>query len=180
MQKTIFSVPSRETTKAAAAKAAKEDVFQQRHEALTEADQERILADKYDLLAMWRQDPALFPIEVTYWGILIEMVRPTTKYGGILEKHPDQIKAEEYLARIGRVIGVGPAALAGKTESGIDLSRIAHSVDKPDDLLGRYVLQVPNTGMDVWFAPLPGKKLKIISNTEIAALVGNPTMFLKP
>lgn len=188
MEKTIFSVPPRAVTKAAAAKAAAAkaaraavpDEFQTRKAAIDEDERERLLADKYDLLAMWRKDPALFPIEIAYWGICIEMLRPSLKYGGVLEKTSEQLKAEEYLSRIGRVVAVGPSCLEGKTESGIDLRRLTATISSPEDLLGKYVLQAPHTGADVWFTPLPGKRLKIISNTEILAVTSQPTMFLKP
>lgn len=187
VEKTIFSVPSRKVTQAAAAKeaAAKEaaqapDDFRARQRQIDHDEAERLLADKYDLLKMWRADPANFPIEVAYWGILIEMVRPSLRFGGLLEKTPDVLRSEEWLARIGRVIAVGPACLQGKTESGIELQRLTASIDTPEQLLGKYVLQQPNTGTDVWFTPLPGKRLKIISNTEIMAVTTQPSMFLKP
>jgi hypothetical protein len=151
-----------------------------RQTAIDHEEHERQLADKYDLAEMYRKDPALFPIEIALWFVMIEMLRPSTKYGGLIEKTASQLQAEEYLARIGKVIACGPSALEGKTESGVELRHLSRSVKTPEDLIGKYVIQQPHTGIDVWFAPLPGKKLKIISSTEILAVTTNPTMFMKP
>jgi hypothetical protein len=154
--------------------------LEKRRQAIDKDEAERTLADKYDLVEMYRRDPALFPIEVSLWHILIEMVSPSRKYGGILEKTPQQQMADEYLTKIGRVIACGPSALEGKTESGIELKNLTASVRRPEDLIGKYIVQMPHTGVELPFAPLPAKKLKIISVTEIAAVTTNPTMFMKP
>jgi hypothetical protein len=152
-----------------------------KRQALVDQDEaERILADKYDLVAMIAKDPACFPLEIAMWNILIEMVRPASKYGGVIQKTGQQLQAEEYLARIGRVILCGPSAMEGKTESGIMLKDLTATIKTPEQLIGKYVIQQPNTGADVWFAPLPGKRLKVISATEVLAVTTNPTMFLKP
>ena len=154
--------------------------LERRRQAIDQDEAERALADKYDLVEMYRRDPALFPIEVSLWHIMIEMIRPSLKFGGVIEKTPEQLKSEEYLARIGRVIACGPSALEGKTESGIELKNLTASVRRPEDLIGKYIVQMPHTGVDLWFTPLPAKRLKIISVTEIAAVTTNPTMFMKP
>lgn len=152
-----------------------------RRRAIVDDDEkERLLADKYDLVAMIAADPASFPLEIAMWNVLIEMVRPATRFGGVIQKTGAQMQAEEYLARIGRVILLGPSAMEGKTESGILLKDLTATIKTPEQLIGKYVIQQPHTGIDVWFAPLPGKKLKLISTTEILAVTTVPTMFLKP
>ena len=180
----VYSIPKAseksELERKREAQIAADAELERRRIAVDQDEAERVLADKYDLVEMYRRDPALFPIEVSLWHILIEMIRPSLKFGGVIEKTPGQLQAEEYLGRIGRVIACGPSALEGKTESGIELKRLTASVQRPEDLIGKYIVQMPHTGVEVWFAPLPAKKLKIISVTEIAAVTTNPTMFMKP
>jgi hypothetical protein len=147
---------------------------------VTEDEAERLFADRYDLVAMIAHDPALFPMEIAMWNVLIEMVRPASKFGGLIEKTAGQLAAEEYLGIIGRVIMVGPSAMEGKTESGILLKDLTATIKTPEALVGKYVIHMPHTGVTVWFAPLPGKRLKVITTTEIMAVTTNPTMFMKP
>ncbi len=154
--------------------------WEKRKLAVDEDEKERLIADKYDLVAMIAKDPALFPLEIAMWNVLIEMLRPTTKFAGVIQKTPGQIQADEYLAKIGKVILVGPSAMEGKTESGVLLKDLTATIKTPEQLVGKYIIQQPHTGTDIWFAPLPGKRLKIISTTEIVAVTSNPTMFMKP
>jgi hypothetical protein len=151
-----------------------------RQASVDQDEQERQFADKYDLVKMIAEDPSCFPLEIAMWNILIEMVRPKSKFGGLIEKTAGQMQAEEYLSKIGRVILVGPTAMEGKTESGIALKDLTATIKTPEQLIGKYIIQQVHTGQDVWFAPLPGKKLKLISATEIMAVTTNPTMFMKP
>lgn len=153
--------------------------FERRRLAVDEDEKERLFADKYDLVEMIKQDPASFPLEIAMWNVLIEMVRPSAKYG-MIQKTPGQIQADEYLSKIGRVILVGPSAMEGKTESGIPLKDLTTTIKTPEALIGKYIIQQLHTGQDVWFAPLPGKKLKVISTTEILGVTSCPTMFMKP
>jgi hypothetical protein len=164
----------------AAQEASAQDELDARQQQVDQDERERQLADKYDLAAMYARDPALFPLEVAMWNILIEMVRPAAKFGGLIHKTPGQLQAEEYLSVIGKVIACGPTALEGKTESGIALKDFSANVRTPADLVGKYVIHQPHVGAPIWFAPLPGKRLKIITATEVLAITTNPTMFMKP
>src|SRR5271166_4504705 len=65
-----------------------------RQSSIDQDEQERQLADKYDLVKMIEANPADFPIEVAMWGVLIEMVRPKSKFGGMIEKTAAQMQAE--------------------------------------------------------------------------------------
>lgn len=187
MEKTVFtSLPARSKSQAKrmnathAATIVDDAELARRQKVIDEDERERQFADKYDLVAMIARDPALFPLEIAMWNVLIEMVRPASKYGGLIEKTAGQIAAEEYLGVIGRVILVGPSAMEGKTESGIALKDLTATIKTPEQLVGKYLIHQPHTGAPVWFAPLPGKKLKIITTTEILAVTTNPSMFMKP
>jgi hypothetical protein len=140
---------------------------------------ERDLAERVDLIKMHARDPALFPLECGMWHILLQKWTPSAKMG-IIEKTATQMQAEEYLTVIGKVIMCGPTAFEGKTESGIPLNQLCASVQKPQDLIGKYVLHTPYTGTDVYFAPLPSIKLKFITATEILAVTTMPSMFMRP
>jgi hypothetical protein len=154
--------------------------LERRNLAINEDEQERILADKYDLVAMIAANPASFPLEVAMWNVLLEMVRPATKFGGVIQKTPGQMQADEFLSVVGRVIMVGPSAMEGKTESGIPLKDLTATIKTPEQLIGKYIIHQRHTGSEVWFAPLPGKKLKLITTTEVLAVTTVPSMFMKP
>jgi hypothetical protein len=154
--------------------------LEKRRASIDQDEQERLLAEKFDLIKMIDEDPSCFPLEMSMWHVLLEMVRPAPKFGGLIQKTPGQMQAEEYLAKLGRVILVGPSAMEGKTESGILLKDLTATIKTPEQLRGKYVIQQPHTGTDIWFAPLPGKRLKAISTTEIVAITTVPTLFMKP
>jgi hypothetical protein len=150
-----------------------------RQEALSKEESERRFANRFDLVELIRKDPSVFPIEIALWNILIEMVQPSLKMG-ILVKTDAQIQAEQWFSVIGKVILCGPAALEGKTQSGIELSNFTDGIKDPAALVGKYVIHQRHVGADIWFAPMPGKRLKVISATEILAVTDNPTMFMRP
>jgi len=150
-----------------------------RQEAVSKEEAERRFADRFDLVALIQKDPSVFPIQISLWNILIEMVQPPLKMG-IFHKTDEMLKAEQWFSVIGRVILCGPSALEGKTESGILLSNFTRGITDPAALVGKYVIHQRHVGADIWFAPMPGKRLKIISATEILAVTDNPTMFMRP
>ena len=150
-----------------------------RQEAISKEESERRFAARFDLVELIEADPAVFPLEISLWNILIEMVQPPLKMG-ILHKTDAQIQAEQWFSVIGRVILCGPSALEGKTASGIELSRFTAGIKDPAALIGKYVIHQRHVGADIWFAPMPGKRLKVISATEILGVTDNPTMFIKP
>lgn len=158
---------------------ADEELSRRKHQ-VDQDETERLLADKFDLVAMIEKDPRSFPLEIAMWNVLIEMVRPTVKFGGLIQKTGPQMQAEEYLSVIGRVIMVGPSAMEGKTESGILLKDLTATIKTGPQLVGKYVIHQRHTGADIWFAPLPGKRLKLITTTEILAVTTVPSMFMKP
>jgi hypothetical protein len=158
---------------------AAESEFIARAALIREEQVERDLSERVDLIKMRAQNPDLFPLECGMWHILLQKWTPSAKMG-IIEKTATQMQAEEYLTVIGKVIMVGPTAFEGKTESGIELSKLCASVKTPEDLIGKYVIHSPYTGSDIYFAPLPSIKLKMITATEILAVTTMPSMFARP
>jgi co-chaperonin GroES (HSP10) len=154
--------------------------LQKRQDSINADEQERLLADKHDLVAMIASNPHNFPLEVAGWNILIEQVRPPSHYGGVIEKTLVQQQAEEYLAVIGRVIAAGPTCMEGVTQSGIKLCDLTDTIKTRAQLIGKYVQYQPHTGAAAWFTPLPGKRLRYITATEILGVTTVPSMFMKP
>lgn len=140
--------------------------LQRQAEAMAEEEEEARLADAIDLLKVIQRNPADFPLEVASWNILIEMQKPKDRMGRFI-KHIDQINVEQHLTVVGRVLLCGPTALSGKTESGIPLNELTATIKTPEDLIGKFVICQRYTGNDQFFAPLPGKKLRYITATEI-------------
>jgi hypothetical protein len=191
--KRIYSLPAKKTElelkREAAAQAQQQESEQSevqlaaelraRQEAVSKEENERRFADKFDLIKLIAADPAVFPLEVALWHILIEVAQPSLTMGMII-KTDEQIKAEQWFSVCGKVISCGPSALKGKTSSGIDLSDFTGGIKDPEALIGKYVIHQRHVGAEVWFAPLPGKRLKFISATEVLAVTTNPSMFMRP
>lgn len=130
---------------------------------------EQRAADSVDLLKVIREQPDAFPLEVASWNILIEMQRPKDRMGRFI-KVEGQITMEQHLTVVGRVLMCGPTALSGRTESGIPLDQLTATIKTPEDLIGKFVITQRYTGNDQFFAPIPGKKLRYITATEILAV----------
>lgn len=120
----------------------------------------------------------LFPLEIASWQILIEMQRPKDKMG-MFHKVESQLQAEQYLTVVGRVLMVGPTAFDGKTESGIDLSRLTATINSAEQLVGKFIIMQRYTGNDIYFAPMPAKKLRVITITEILAVTPLASLWMK-
>lgn len=140
----------------------------------TDRTRDKAIADARQLVS----DAALFPIEIASWQILIEMKRPKDRMGRFV-KVATQISNEEYLTVVGRVLMVGPTAFEGKTESGVPLNRLTATISTPEDLVGKWIVMQRYTGNDLYFAPMPGKKLRIITITEILAVTTLATLWMK-
>lgn len=123
-------------------------------------------------------NPEIWPHECALWGLLIEMVRPKNRMGRFL-KVESQVQAEQYLTVVGRVLQCGPVAMEGKTESGIPLNQLTATIKTPEQLIGKYVIIQRYTGNDLYFAPMPGKKLRYITVTEILGVTTVPSMWMK-
>lgn len=133
---------------------------------IQEEEADQLEAEGIDLLQVIRDDPSNFPLEVASWNILIEMQRPKDRMGRFI-KTAEQINTEQYLTVVGRVLLCGPTALSGKTESGIPLNELTATIKTTTDLIGKFVIVQRYTGNDLFFAPIPGKKLRYITATEI-------------
>lgn len=140
--------------------------LQREAERLQKEEAEARAADSIDLLKVIQRNPDDFPLEVASWNILIEMQKPKDRMGRFV-KVDSQRETEQYLTVVGRVLLCGPTALSGKTESGIPLNELTATIKTPEDLIGKFVICQRYTGNDQFFAPIPGKKLRYITATEI-------------
>jgi hypothetical protein len=119
-----------------------------------------------------------FRLLVANWNILIEMVKVRDKMG-LFHKTEQQMAAENHLSVVGRVLLCGPTALSGETESGINLALVAEGISTPDALEGMYVVIQRYVGNDMYFAPMPGKKLRYITASEILAVTPIAGLWIK-
>lgn len=140
--------------------------------------EEQLEAERVDLFKIIQEAPENFPLEAGLWNVLIEMVRPKAKMGRFI-KTQAQIEAEQYQTVIGRVLKVGPTASTGETEGKIPLHLIAKGISSAEELLGWYVIIQRYVGNEVYFAPLPAKKLRFIAVTEILGVTRVPTMWMR-
>lgn len=170
--KTTPAVPERWANldkEAEAARREEQEDLQRERDRLEKEEADQRAADAIDLLKVIRETPDNFPLECASWNILIEMQRPKDRMGRFV-KVQSQVDNEQYLTVVGRVLMCGPTAMTGKTESGIPLDQLTATIKTPEQLIGKFVIIQRYTGNDQFFAPLPGKKLRYITATEILAV----------
>ncbi len=86
------------------------------------------------------------PVRATLWNIYVQPLPPPKETRGGIQVVKSVQDAEAILQIVGRVFDVGPAALDGKTEGGIDLSKFGEGINSGKDLVGRYVIMQRNAG----------------------------------
>lgn len=106
--------------------------------------------------------------------IVVEPVEPIKTLGdGTLVKADLTAEAEQYMINIGRVLKLGPTALEGRTEGGVDLSRVAEGINKPADLIGKYVVYQKFTGAGLK-RRATDQKVLLLTITELLAITDDP------
>lgn len=111
--------------------------------------------------------------QVCGWGIVIKPLAPRTKSdGGILLAQPT-VDAQTYAITVGKVVGIGPTALEGKTSSGIELAHLARDIRKPEDLLRKFVMHQKFTGVEAKRRDT-GSKLLVLEITNLVMIVPDP------
>lgn len=117
------------------------------------------------------------PLEVAGWNILIAPLGAKTQSDGGIAFAETTQQAEEIQIKIGKVIGVGPTCMEGKTTSGIELKYLTKSINTPEQLLGKFLMYQAYTGHAVRAKTATGgmgKRLLFITATEVLAVVKNP------
>lgn len=118
-------------------------------------------------------DIAAVKLAATLWNIIVEPVTPKSQSEGGIILAEESRKVEEIQCCVGKVLYCGPSALEGKTASGIYLRAFAADIDKPSDLVGKFVLWERHTGQYVKLKRYK-KSVVIISAPEIRCVVGDP------
>lgn len=113
-------------------------------------------------------EPHEIPIQSILWRILVQPVTPLkTNAGGVIEI-PDMVQdAEMVRTSIGRVLQLGHFAFKSITQAGLAL---ADEPFKPQ--VGQYVLHETYAGQEIILRN--GKKLRILLDTEVLAVVSDP------
>lgn len=113
-------------------------------------------------------EPNEIPIQSILWRILVQPLPPLKKNAGGVIEIPDEVQnAEGILTSIGRVLQLGHFAFKSTTQAGLALSEEPH---KPK--VGDYVLHETYAGQEIKLRN--GKKLRILLDTEVLAIVTDP------
>lgn len=117
------------------------------------------------------------PVRATLWNIYVQpLPAPKETRGGIQVVKSVQ-DADAILQIVGRVFDVGPAALDGRTEGGIDLSKFGPNIKIAADLLGRYVLMQRNVGDKVTAVDDEYVFYAVTCSAIIGVIDGDPRSF---
>ena len=113
-------------------------------------------------------EPDEIPVQSILWRILVQPLPPLkTNAGGVIEI-PDQVQSSEsILTSVGRVLQLGHFAFKSTTQAGLALSEEPY---KPK--VGDYVLHETYAGQEIKLRG--GKKLRILLDTEVLAVVKDP------
>lgn len=122
----------------------------------------------------------VLPLEAAAWQILVQPREAMTKFGQI--ELPEEVqRVQEITTSVGRVLEIGPTAFEGRTSSGVPLNRIAAGIDKPSDLIGKFVLYAKFTGHEVKIKhPQENKvgRIIVLTVTEILCIVHRPELII--
>lgn len=106
------------------------------------------------------------PGGMAHWNIAVEPKRPKSMSDGGIALASTVEERQAIQITVGRVIQCGPSAFEGKTSSGIPLNVLAKGVERPEDLIGRYIVHQRFTGLQLTVRRT-GQKVLFITNTEI-------------
>jgi co-chaperonin GroES (HSP10) len=113
-------------------------------------------------------EPHEIPIQSILWRILVQPLPPLKKNAGGVIEIPDEVQnAEGILTSIGRVLQLGHFAFKSTTQAGLAL---AEEPFKPK--VGDFVLHETYAGQEIKLRN--GKKLRILLDTEVLAIVKDP------
>ena len=122
------------------------------------------------------------------WYLLIEPLKPKTgkeveladgSFGELII--PEQGRAvEEINITIGQVLQVGPLCYQNNTKGGLDMRRFSHEIEKPNDLIGRYVVYKRYTGLNVYLRTSDGERAKylLLDDDAVICDVDDPNDFV--
>jgi hypothetical protein len=115
------------------------------------------------------------------WYVLIEPLKPKAKSrGGLIEIPESAQTIEEINITIGQVLQVGPLAYQNSTKGGLDMRRFSHEIEKPADLIGRFVMYKRHTGMNLVLKEPNGDRAKflLLDDDAIICDVDDPSDFV--
>lgn len=87
-----------------------------------------------------------FPFTPALWMIVVEPLKPRSVSDGGIEIAEISQEAEGFQMTVGRILKAGPAAMQGRTTSGIDLSNFTADIHSNEQLIGKYVIYQRHTG----------------------------------
>jgi co-chaperonin GroES (HSP10) len=113
-------------------------------------------------------EPHQIPVQTILWRILVQPLPPLKRNAGGVIELPDEVQnAEGILTSIGRVLQLGHFAFKSTTQAGLAL---AEEPFKPQ--VGNFVLHETYAGQEIKLRD--GKKLRILLDTEVLAVVKDP------
>lgn len=114
-----------------------------------------------------------FPFEPGLWNIVVEPIEPKKETEGGLELVQLSQDAEAFQITCGRVLKAGPAAMEGKTTSGIELCNFLPGVRTREDLIGLNVMYQLHTGMTLTLRKT-GQRIIVMKVTDLLGRTDDP------
>jgi co-chaperonin GroES (HSP10) len=114
-----------------------------------------------------------FPFTPAYWMIVVEPLQPREESDGGIAVVDLSQEAESYQMTVGRVLKVGPACMDGQTTGGVKLNNFTADIQKPEDLIGKYVVYQLHVGQEITLRKT-GQVVKVMKVTELLGVTDEP------
>ena len=114
-----------------------------------------------------------FPFTPALWMIVVEPLQPREESDGGIAVVDLSQEAEAFQMTVGRVLKAGPASFDGQTTGGVKLSNFTADIQKPDDLIGKYVVYQKHVGQELTLRKT-GQVVKVMKATELLGVTDDP------
>jgi hypothetical protein len=111
--------------------------------------------------------------KVAGWNIALKPIAPRTVSDGGIALPIYTVDVQKYQITVGKVVGIGPTALDGKTSSGVELRKVAKDIETAEQLLGKFVMHQRFTGQEIK-RRISGQIILLVEVTNLLMIVDNP------
>jgi hypothetical protein len=114
-----------------------------------------------------------FPFDPGWVNIVVEQIAPRTVSDGGIEVVEDSVTAEAIQCTVARVLKAGPAAMEGKTASGIELKNFHKDIQTVEQLIGKFVIFQLHCGQELTLRKT-GQKIRVLKVTDLLGVTADP------
>lgn len=114
-----------------------------------------------------------FPFTPALWMIVVEPLLPREMSDGGIAVVDLSQEAESFQMTVGRVLKVGPAAMAGRTSGGVELATFTDDIHFAPQLIGKHVVYKRHVGQELTLRKT-GQIVKVMMLTDLLGITEDP------